>query len=316
MPVSFIFALIVVLVALIVLAFGKKIAHSRETNTVRDRYGNTTREATGSPLGWKRVVATVLGLFFVAGLLTLNASFNMVSVRHIGIVTSPGHKPTNEIKGAGPSFVAPWNFVDEWDANYELWDHRSDNGGKGMLVKIAGNQDAWVPVSVEYAANGDNASQDFIDYARNRDNWIARRVYPTLDNAVSGLFRTHDPLAKANIDQATGQVNPPDMTPYKNELNQKLQASGQEFTIRNLYIGTIKYSDKTTAQLQEYSNLVIQNRNLQQEKINQNVKNEITASQAKVDPLTYCLQIQEKTGTLCLLAGNGSAPVIVDGTKK
>lgn len=255
------------------------------------------------------VVVTVL--VALAGLLTLNASFNTVPVRNVGIVTE-FHNPTGETTGSGVHWVDPWDKVEEWNANYELWDHTHDNGGKGMLVKIAGNQDAWVPVSVEYAPDPANAPQDFKDYARNRDNWIARRVNPTLTNAVTNLFRTHDPLAKGNVDAATGQVNPPDMGPYKQELNQALQSAGTEFKIRNLYIGTIVYNDKTTEALQKYANLVLENRNLGQEKLNQDLKNQITNKQAQVDKQTYCLQIAQSNHTnpgLCLL-GNGSGVIV------
>lgn len=254
---------------------------------------------------------TVAVLLLIAGLFVVNASFNTVPVRNVGIVTQ-FHNPTGEVTGSGAHWVKPWLKVEEWDANYELWDHTHDNGGKGMLVKIAGNQDAWVPVSVEYAPNPSDAPQDFKDYARNRDNWIARRVYPTLTNEVTTLFRTHDPLAKANVDPTTKQVNPPDMGPYKDELNRKLQSAGVEFRIRNLYVGTIVYNDKTTAALQQYANLVLENRNLEQQKVNQDLKNQITNKQATVDKQTYCLQIAQENHTnpgLCLL-GNGSGVIV------
>lgn len=321
MPVSFVFAIILLLAALIVLLFGKKMANSTSDREESDGYGRK-KTVVGDRLGWKSVLQLVGLLVVLAGVFTANASFNNVGIRNVGIVTGPGHKPTGQTTGAGFHWVAPYEFVDEWNGNYELWDHRNDNPddahkqGRGMLVKIAGNQDAYVPVSVEYAPVAESAVKDFKDYARDRQNWIDRRVYPTLDNAVSTLFRDHDPLAKANVDPVTGQVSPPDMTPYKNRLNAELQAEISGFKIRNLYIGTIVYNQKTTESLQTYANLVLDNRNLGQQKINQTLKNDITNSQAKVDPLTYCLQIQEKTGTLCLLAGNGSSPVIVNGTKK
>jgi hypothetical protein len=288
MPESFIAGIVVAAIALIVLACWSVL----KKNDYRPGLIATT-------------------LFLVAGLFVLNASFNTVAVRHIGIETS-FHKPTGSVHQAGVAWVNPAHKIEEWDANYELWDHRSDNGGKGLLVKIAGNQDAWVPVSVEYAPNPDNAAQDFKDYARNRDNWINRRVDPTLLNLVTTLFRTHDPLAKANINAETGQVNPPDMTPYKDELDAKLKASGVEFKVRNLYFGTIVYNQTTTASLSQYANLVLQNRNLQQENKNQSLKNDITNNQAKVDKQTYCLQIADKNGTnpgLCLL-GSSSGVIV------
>jgi regulator of protease activity HflC (stomatin/prohibitin superfamily) len=288
MPESFIAAIVVLVIALIALASWKAL----KANEFRPGI----------------VVAVLIGLslLFVA-----NASFNTVPVRNVGIVTQ-FHTPTGETTGSGVHWVKPWDKIEEWDANYELWDHTNDNDGKGMLVKIAGNQDAWVPVSVEYAPNPENAPQDFKDYARNRDNWIERRVYPTLTNAVTNLFRTHDPLAKSNVDTNTGQVNPPDMRPYKDALNAELKKEDLGFNIRNLYIGTIVYNDKTTQSLQEYANLVLQNRNLEQENKNQTLKNDITNNQAKVDKQTYCLQISEKNGTnpgLCLL-GSGSGVIV------
>lgn len=318
MPESFIVALVLLGIALLVLPFWRSMKNSKISDGPNK----------GQAIGHKFPATIVLTLVLVAGLFTINASFNTIEVRHIGIETQlkkpvaddPKTEKVEGVHGAGPEWVKPWNKVEEWDANYELWDHTHDNAdenhkeGKGMLVKIAGNQDAWVPVSVEYAPNPENAAQDFVDYARNRDNWIARRVYPTLTNVVSNLFRTHDPLASANVDPVTGQVNPPDMAPYKVELDKQLKAAGTEFKIRNLYIGTIVYNQKTTDALQKYANLVLDKRNLEQEEKNQAVKNRITNDQAKVDALTYCLQIQEKTGTLCLIGSN--SPVIVDAAPK
>lgn len=270
---------------------------------------------------------SIIALVLLGGLFTANASFNTVPVRNTGIVTAyhkpvaddPNTKDNESVTGAGATWVKPWLKVEEWDANYELWDHRSDNkddnhkNGKGMLVKIAGNQDAWVPVSVEYSPDPNNASKDFVDYARDRNKWIERRVHPTLEGLVTNLFRKHDPLAVANVDPVTGQVSPPDMKPYKDELNTQLKGEAVEFRIRNLYIGTIVYNDKTTTALQKYADLVLENRNLGQEKKNQTLKNDITLSQSKVDSLTYCLQIAEKNGVPCLI---GSSNVIVDATPK
>lgn len=309
MPESFIIALILFGVALLILPFWGKLRNKKIVDGPNK----------GQTIGNVFPATIVLILAVLGALFTVNASFNSVPVRNVGIVTQLNN-PTGDVTGAGPEWVKPWLKVEEWDANYELWDYTSANAdqnhpnGKGMLVKIAGNQDAWVPVSVEYAPREENAAQDFKDYARNRDNWINRRVYPTLTNAVSNLFRTHDPLDKANVNSATGQVNPPDMGPYKQKLDQELKSQDLGFKIRNLYIGTIVYNDKTTAALQNYANLVLENRNLGQEKVNQDLKNQITAEQAKVDRLTYCLQIQEKTGTLCLIGSN--SPVIVDAAPK
>lgn len=313
MPESFILAIVLVFFALILLALTKWIGNKEVTV---DK-GSYNRRPVTERIGYRTPLLIAVALFVGAGLLTVNASFNTVPVRNVGIVTE-FHNPTGQSTGSGVKWVDPWDKIEQWNANYELWDHRSDNGGKGMLVKIAGNQDAWVPVSVEYAPNPENAPQDFKDYARDRNNWIARRVDPTLTNVVTTLFRTHDPLAKANIDPATGQVNPPDMEPYKRDLNTKLKTAGVEFKIRNLYIGTIVYNDKTTKSLSDYATLVLQNRNLVQENKNQTLKNDITNNQAKVDKQTYCLQISEKNGTnpgLCLM-GSGSGVIVDAGSKK
>lgn len=299
MPESFIAALILIpiVIGVLIYAIGKKATTTADLSNKRDA----------------RFVAAILVV--VIALLTVNASFNTVDLRHAGIVTE-FHTTTGEVTGSGVHWVKPWDKIEEWDANYELWDHTADNDGKGMKVKISGNQDAYVPVSVEFAPDPANASKDFKDYARNRDNWINRRVNPTLNNIVTNLFREHDPLAKANVNPTTGQVNPPDMGPYKAALLQQLQGAGTEFQIRNLNIGTITYNDKTAEALQAYANLVLQNRNLEQEKNNQTLKNQITEKQSQVDKQTYCLQIADKNGGqpgLCLASGSG---VIVDATKK
>jgi len=307
MPESFIFAIVLVVIALVILLASPFIARHKVVVTE----GSYNRDKVTEPFGWAIPLLSVTVLLFLAALFTVNASFNTVPVRNVGIVTQ-FHNPTGEVTGSGAKWIDPWLKIEQWDANYQLWDHRSDNSGKGLLVKIAGNQDAWVPVSVEFAPNPATAPQDFKDYARNRDNWEARRVDPTLLNLVTTLFRTHDPLAKANVDPVTKQVNPPDMGPYKDELNRKLKESGSEFLIRNLYVGTIVYNDKTTQALQEYANLVLENRNLEQQKTNQTLKNDITNKQAQVDKQTYCLQIAQESHTnpgLCLL-GNSSGVIV------
>lgn len=314
MPESFIFAIVLLAIALVVLLVSPLIARKEVvvTEGSYDRKRVTERFGYGVPL------LSVLALLLLAGLFTTNASFNTVPVRNVGIVTQ-FHTPTGGTTGSGVHWVRPWDKIEEWDANYEPWDHTGDNSGKGLLVKIAGNQDAWVPVSVEFAPDPANAPQDFKDYARNRDNWIQRRVYPTLLNSVTSLFRTHDPLAKANVDPTTKQVNPPDMMPYKNELNNQLKSEELGFKVRNLYIGTIVYNQKTTEALQQYANLVLENRNLEQQKVNQQLKNDITNKQALVDKQTFCLQIAQANGSnpgLCLLGSDNGVIVNSEPAKK
>lgn len=296
MPESFILALLLLGLAAIVLLSARWWAKATDK---------------GKPVGYGPPIGLAVVLVVFAGAFTANASFNKVALNNVGIVTY-ANKPTGQVTGAGFHWVDPRYKVEEWDANYERWDHL--NEANTAQVLIAGLQPAKLEIAVDYAPDPKQAAQQFKDYKRDIELWRANRATPTITTAVNSAFKDFDPLS--GIDKVTGQVKTPDLSVYQVKVKQAIESAlPGEIRVKAVQIGFIHYSKETTAQINAYASKLLENRNLALDKTNQDLKNSITNEKAAADPLTRCMDLAAANGGepgLCgLLTGKGNASVLV-----
>lgn len=305
MPESFIFALVLLGLAAIVLLSARWWAKATDK---------------GKPVGYGPPIGLAIVLVVFAGVFTVNASFNKVALNNVGIVTyankpiedNPATKKVEGVTGAGYHWVDPWKKIEEWDANYERWDHLSESNTAQVL--IAGLQPASLEIAVDYAPDPKQAGQQFKDYKRDIQLWRSNRAQPTITAAVNSAFRDFDPLS--GIDKVTGQVETPDLAGYQVKVKQAIEAAMPgEIRVKAVQIGFIHYSKETTKQINDYASKLLENRNLVLDKTNQDLKNKITNEKAAADPLTRCMDLAAansgEPGLCGLLTGNGNASVLV-----
>jgi SPFH domain/Band 7 family protein len=315
MPESFILALLLLGLAVLVLAASPLIARFRFTEKRRTARGYGIEKVKSDPIGFRFPILVTIGLVLLAGLFTANASFNKVALNNVGIVTY-ANKPVGDVTGPGYHWVEPYKKIEEWDANYERWDHLSEKNTAQVL--IAGLQPARLEIAVDYAPDKAQAPQQFQDYKRNIELWRANRALPSITAAVNSAFADFDPLV--GINPETGQIKTPDLAPYQEKVKQAILAAlPGEIRVKAVQIGFIHYSDETTKQINARAAKLLEAGNLKLDKANQDLKNSITEKKAAADPTTRCMDIAAANGTppgLCgLLTGNGNASVLV-GTGK
>jgi hypothetical protein len=248
------------------------------------------------------VIAGVLGV-----LATLGSSANTVPTKNVGIVTS-FNKPTGDVTGAGLKWVAPWNKVEDWDASRQTFDHKHQD--RCVQVRIVGLQSACVEVQVEWQTHADKAPEQWASYKRDFNQFVDRRVNPNLTGALNDVFATHDPLS--NIDQATGVVKPVNTAALVDPLRQNIEARiGGDVKVLGIVYGFVHYDGKTQQQIEAFQQKLLENRNLQQDKKNAQVRKEITDTNSKVDAVTRCLEIAAQHGREPGLCLGGGQPVQV-----
>jgi len=326
MPESFILALILAGIAFLILAAAPLIARYRPMTerTVAGKYGMPNKvQEQGERVGYKTPIALATFLLVLAAVFTANASFNKVPLNNVGIVTQ-ANKPVGkelpngttdwETTGPGYHWIEPWQKIEEWDANYERWDHLSEQNPAQVL--IAGLQPAKLEIAVDYAPHESQAPQQFKDYKKEIERWRTNRALPTITTAVNSAFKDFDPLA--GIDPNTGQVKTPDLAPYQEKVKQAILAAAPgEIKVKAVQIGYIHYSAETTKQINARAALLLQSGNLKIEKANQALKNQITNEKAQADPLTRCIDQAGQYAGLCgLLKNNGGNASVLVGTGK
>lgn len=242
---------------------------------------------------------TVIG-FVLAICCTIGSSANSVPVRSVGIVTS-FNKPTGEVTGSGLKWVAPWEKVGEWDAGRQRYDHL----GKGCVnVRIASLANACVETLVEWQVKPGAAPEQFMAYKGNFQQMVDTRINVNLTAAMNDAFATYSPLAK--IDQTTGNLNV-DIAPYVTAVKTKAEGRlGSEIDILSVSITRVNHDDKTEANIKAFQDKLAEARNLTQDKVNAELRKQITEKNAQVDKVTRCLEIAEKTNSnpgLCINPG-------------
>jgi hypothetical protein len=248
------------------------------------------------------IVAAVLGLLF-----TLFSSAHTVPTRNVGIVTS-FNKPTGEVTGAGLKWTAPWEKVQDWDASRQTFDHKHQN--RCVQVRIVGLQGACVEVQIEWQAHVDKAPEQWASYKRDFKQFVDRRVDPNMTGALNDVFADHDPLS--NVDKTTGVIKPVNTAALVDPLRANVeQRIGGDVQILGIVFGFVHYDEKTQQQIEAFQQKILENRNLQQESKNADVRKEISGKNAQVDPITRCLEIAAQHGKEPGLCLGGGTPVQV-----
>lgn len=282
----FILAIIVGVVALLALAFAVAAAD-------RDVKGAAT-----ATFG----VATVLAIAF-----TVIASLSTVPTRNVGIVTA-WHKPTGRTTGPGLQWTAPWQDVDDWDASGQTYAHLGDHC---VWVTIAAQRRACIPVQIEWSAKAETAPENWAAYkevdGKSRfETWVARRVDPQINAAMTSTFAGFDPLGK--VDVKSGDAPAPDLNKtYRVPLTEALiDALGDDVKIKSVAFEAPRYDEPTTAAISAYGQKVLEARNLAIDEANAKTRARITTTDASVSQTARCLQIAEKLGKepgLCMGGG-------------
>lgn len=247
-----------------------------------------------------RTFAKGTGVFFLilAGIFGLLASLSTVPTKNVGIVTSFG-KQTGDITGAGLQLHAPWQKVDDWDASRNTFDRLGD---RCLWVSVSGGR-ACIAVQVEWSAIKENAPEEWAAYKKTKINgddksrfetFVARRVNPQMDAAITTAFTTFNPLGQ--VDAKTGALKAPDLNAeYKNTLLQTLETNiGSSVHIDSIAFGTPSYDDPTTKAISAFGQKTLEARNLEVDKKNAKTRKDITDIDAQVDPIARCLSIAEK----------------------
>jgi len=242
----------------------------------------------------------VLGFFILALslLIGLLASTSTVPTKNVGIVTA-FNKPTGATTGAGLVFHAPWQKVDDWDASRNTFDRLGD---RCLWVSVSGGR-ACIAVQIEWSAKAENAPQDWASYKETKigdenksrfETFVARRVNPQMDAAITTAFTTFNPLGQVN--ETTGALKAPDLNKeYRTALENTLTANvGTSVTIDSIAFGTPSYDDPTTKAISAFGQKTLEARNLEVDKTNAATRKEITSIDAQADPIARCLSIAEK----------------------
>ncbi len=265
-------------------------------------YSLVSLNRTKGPTLTGAVGATLLG-----ALLILGASANSVPVRNVGIVTS-FNKPTGATTGSGLNWVAPWKKIGEWDASRQKYDHIGKD--KAINVRTGTLANAGVELLIEWQVRPENAPRQFMDYKGDFEAFRGQRVGVQLDGAVNDAFTTYNPLA--NIDTKTGNLNV-DLKPFADKVKTSAQERlGGDIEILSVTIIRVNHDEKTEANIKVFQDKLAQSRNLDQDLINAEKQQAVTAKNAEVDKVARCLEIADRTGTspgLCLNPG------IIMGTK-
>lgn len=240
------------------------------------------------------------GLFLVLALGSiLIACLSTVPTRNVGIVTQ-FNKPTGRTTGAGLHWTAPWQDIDDWDASGQTYAHLDKNC---VWVTIAAQRRACIPVQIEWAAKADRAPENWATYKEvdgiddgRFGTFVARRVNPQINAALTSTFASFDPLGTVN--PASGDAPAPDLNKlYHGPLLAALNtALGQDLQIRSIAFGAPGYDEPTTEAIAAYGKKVLEARNLAVDKSNAEVRKKISETNASINNVTRCLEIAEKLG--------------------
>lgn len=218
-----------------------------------------------------------IGLAVFAVLCMLISSFNIVSTRNVGIITSFG-KPVAE-QGAGVAWTAPWQKVHEMDAAIQLQSFQGNSYNDpqtAIKVRLANNSAAFVEENLNWRIREQAAGSLFQDY-RTFENITVNLVDKQAQVALSKEFSTFNPQLAAVVDP----TKPPDpnkpqtqMAPAQganlpamaSRVKGDLQAAvGDRIEIIDVRIPGIFYDEATQQRIDQYNQKVQETKNAQQD---------------------------------------------------
>jgi regulator of protease activity HflC (stomatin/prohibitin superfamily) len=213
------------------------------------------------------VVAAVL-----AAVCTLISSFNIVSTRNVGIVTSFG-RPISE-RGAGVAWILPWQEVTEMDAAIQLQSFQGnsyDDPQTAVKVRLGNNSAAFVESNLNWRIKEDQAGKMFQDYrtfANIRENLVDKQLQVALSKEFA-KFNPQTQVAAVDPNQPTTVPSPAqgaNLPEIAATVKEDLQtAVGTEIEIIDVRIPGIFYDSATQQRIDAFNQKVQETKNAQQD---------------------------------------------------
>jgi regulator of protease activity HflC (stomatin/prohibitin superfamily) len=235
----------------------------------------------------------MVAVLLLAVICTLISSFNIVSTRNVGIVTSFG-RPSGE-RGAGVAWVWPWQKVSEMDAAIQLQSFQGnsyDDPQTAVKVRLGNNSAAFVESNLNWRIKEDAAGKMFQDY-RTFDNIRQNLVDKQLQVALSKEFSKFNPQTQVDTVDPTKPTTVPTQNQGANlpviaaTVKKDLQnAVGTEIEIIDVRIPGIFYDKATQDRIDAFNQKVQETKNAQQDvqtATQQKLASEQRAAQAPPD---------------------------------
>lgn len=279
-----------------------------------DTYDRRKVEKVKGEVSSIKLVAIAFGV--VTALFLFFASAYTVPVRNVGIVTA-FNRPTGSTTGSGLHFVWPWEDVEDFDASVVTIGHLGKWNEGCTVVRIGSLATACVENRIQLQVTEAGAPKLFLDYKGDFEN-VRKNLYETvIQNALNDVFATYNPLSLVNL--TTGQVAF-DGTKLQEDVKAKLvTAFGTDVLVRTVSIPLVHHDTQTEKNIQQFQDVVAQNRVLAQKRANATAEKEVSDKLVQVLTPLYvqnkCIEESVKMGVppgLCLVSGGA----IVNATGK
>lgn len=285
---------------------GEKLeARAKERNA--DPYRRNLEDDPLYIRGILHMISIGLGVAFL--LFSIIASFNVVSTRNVGIITTFG-RPV-DTHGNGLAWIWPWQKISELSEAIQLQSFQGNNYDdpqNSVKVRLANNSSAFVELNLNWRLRQGSAAQLFKDYLT-FDNIRENLVDKQAQVALSKEFATFNPqLATPSLDPNQPQVQ---MTPAQGadlpkmaeNVKRDLQnAVGNDIEIIDVRIPGIFYDKATQDRIDAFNQKVQETKNAQQD-VQTAIQNKNAAQEraAQVPPdlriaVFNCLNDQVKQG--------------------
>lgn len=250
MPISFIVALVVLVLGVLVLL----------GIWLMDKAGARDRRVTGQePVGKAVYIGTAIGFAVVAGFFLVLASATIVPARNVGVEVALG-KPVGTLQN-GFHMVKPWHRVEKFDAGVQTLQLEGDGKGADapcVTVRLGNQTTACVDV-IRSQWNIDPNGDVIELYRRYRkfDKIELNVVAGQEMNALVATFADFDPLAGIN-----GTTDAPLRTTddLASQALAKTQAAvGSGIHVDNLLL-RVNYDPTTQTQLNNYAKALAETR--------------------------------------------------------
>lgn len=188
---------------------------------------------------------STIALYILAALFVLWSSYNPVSTKNVGVVSTFGAPGENLDNGL--HFVLPWQKVTELDAAIQTDSHAGQDDTPCITVRIARQATACVDISVRWQLQQSSAHQVFQDY-REFSNLRESLVTRELGATSTEVFKEYDALA---VD-ADGNSTAPSNDKLSQQATTILQnKAGGQILILNVIVNHVGLDEPTQRKLNE-----------------------------------------------------------------
>lgn len=292
--VSFIFSIILLLLAVGIFAAGRVVRKSRSASS-------------GANPRWFGFAGGVLA--FVALAILAFSIFTIVPTKQVGVPVTFG-KPGQPMSN-GLHAKAPWTDIVLMDATTQSLDASGDNP---TIAKDVDKADVFVHNNVRWSINEEAAASLYVDY-KDFEGVNDALIQPQLRTAIASVMTNYDPLKTDN----------PSYEKLAEDVKTKLQAAvGDRVTIHSVSITLLDFSDATKSRINALNTERGNTRIAEQKKITAAAEaeaNRIIADSVSKDPnvlVSKCLDLVNEgkpipAGFQCWPGQSEGTNVIVDG---